>query len=456
MSGIRRARTEAARLGARPEIPRTETALLRRTRWRLMAWSGGTTLLVLLVLGAAIYVAASRSLAETGKQQLLARVEELAVNKLVTMSIGPPGAIAVTSDPSRAGVVFGGEASGTLAQVMPLAKFANEPGMGLSVVSRSVEGGDSTLITDAAMLAAVASGQTVIREISVGNAPFRVLATPIPTPQGMYVAVVLGDRTSEVGTLQTLLAVLLGGGLLVLAASLGLGYVYAGRALVPIRESLRRQREFAADASHELRTPLTITRAAIAELRRGRTDPATVDRVLDDLDAGTARIEHLVGDLLLLARTDAEAVDLEPVPTDLANLAAEATESLEPVAAARGIRLVLDVEPSPLAGDEVRLRQLVAILVDNAIRHTPDHGRVTVAVRPGAQLSVEDEGRGLHAADVEHIFERFWRAPDAPAGGTGLGLAIARWIVERHRGTISAGNRAKAPGARFVVRLPAG
>jgi signal transduction histidine kinase len=440
----------------RPDAPRGESALLGRTRWRLIAWSGGTTLLVLLVLGVAIYAATSSSLAETGRQQLQARVDELAFNKFTTVTGGPPAAISVTSDPSRAGVVFGGESSGTLAQVVPLAKFVNDPNMGLAVVKPQIAGGAPTMITDSTMLAAVASGRTVIREITVEATPFRVLAAPIATPDGIYVAVVLGDRTNEVGTLRTLLVVLLGGGLLVLAAALGFGYVYAGRALVPIRESLRRQREFAADASHELRTPLTITRAAIAELRRGRADPAIVDRALDDLDAGTARIEHLVGDLLLLARTDAEAVDLEPVPTDLANLAAEATESLEPVAAARGIRLVLDVEPSPLAGDETRLRQLVAILVDNAIRHTPDHGRVIVAVRPGAQLSVEDEGRGLHAADVEHVFERFWRAPDAPAGGTGLGLAIARWIVEHHRGTISAGNRPAARGARFVVRLPAG
>jgi two-component system sensor histidine kinase CiaH len=435
--------------------PRPESALLRRTRWRLMAWSGGTTLLVLLVLGVAIYVAASGSLAETGKQQLLDRVQELAFPKVLNVQGGPP-AIAVTSDPSSAGVVFGGETSGTLAQVVPLDKFANDPNMGLAVVNGDSGSGESTMITDASMLDAVAQGQTVIREITVGSTPFRVLATPVDTPFGPYVAVVLGDRTSEVGTLQTLLAVLLGGGILVLAASLGFGYMYAGRALVPIRESLRRQREFAADASHELRTPLTITRASIAELRRGRADPATVDRVIADLDAGTTRLEHLVGDLLLLARTDAETIELEPVPTDLANLAAEATESLEPVAAARGIRLVLDVQPSPLEGDEVRLRQLVGILVDNAIRHTPDRGRVTVAVRPGGNLTVEDEGKGLLATDAERVFERFWRAPDAPPGGTGLGLAIARWIVERHRGTITAGNRAMAPGARFAVRLPVG
>ncbi|MBA2719477.1 MAG: HAMP domain-containing histidine kinase [Chloroflexi bacterium] len=436
--------------------PRPESALLRRTRWRLIAWSGGTTLLVLLVLGVALYAAASGSLAQTGQQQLRDRVKELAANQISMTMGGPPGAIAVTNDPSKIGVVFGGQASGTLAQIVPLAKFATAPDMGLAIVSGDVGAGRTTRITDASMLAAVARGEMVIREITAGDTPFRVLAMPIETPVGTFVAIVIGDRTNEVGTLRTLLVVLLGGGLLVLLASLAFGYVYAGRALVPIRESLRRQREFAADASHELRTPLTITRASIAELRRGRDDQATIERVIVDLDAGTTRLEQLVGDLLLLARTDAEAIDLEPVPTDLAHLAAEATETLEPVAAARGIRLVLDVQPSPLEGDEVRLRQLVDILVDNAIRHTPDHGRVTVAVRPGGTLSVEDEGCGLRVADVERVFERFWRAPDAPAGGTGLGLAIARWIVERHRGTISAGNRTAAPGARFVVRLPAG
>ena len=232
--------------------------------------------------------------------------------------------------------------------------------------------------------------------------------------------------------------------------------MYAGRALVPIRESLERQREFAADASHELRTPLAITRAAIAELRRGRDDPATVDRAIEDLDAGAARMEHLVADLLLLARTDAEAVELAMADTDLANAAAEATESLEPVAAARGVRLVLDVAPAPVLGDEARLRQLAAILVDNAIRHSPSGSRVTVTAGPGASLTVEDEGPGIDPAHLDQVFERFWRAPDAPTGGTGLGLAIARWIAERHGGTIQASNRGGGrTGARFTVRLPA-
>ena len=437
------------RTAATPEAP-----VLRRTRRRLIAWSAGSTFVVLVVLGMAIYAAAASSLAATGEAQLEARAVEMTTVAFRTQ-LGVPGErmLAVTSDPSQPGVVIGGATSGTigfvtnqqLAPAMPIGNGVAVPGPGIVEAFRP----------DELTMAAIADGQRVLLETTIGDAPVRVLAQPIETPAGRLVAFVIADRTAELDTLRTLLIVLLGGGLAVLAASVAVGYVYAGRALVPIRESLERQREFAADASHELRTPLAITRAAIAELRRGRDDPATVDRAIDDLDAGAARMEHLVADLLLLARTDAEAVELAMTDTDLANVAAEATESLESVAAARDVRLVLDVVPAPVRGDESRLRQLAAILVDNAIRHSPAGGRVTVKAGPG-WLSVEDEGPGIDPAHLDQVFVRFWRAPDAPSGGTGLGLAIARWIAERHGGAIQAANRGGGQaGARFTVRLPA-
>ena len=432
-----------------------EAPILRRTRWRLIAWSAGSTLVVLLVLGVAIYVAAATSLAAAATAQLQARLADLTLASAavpVTGGEGPlTGTVTVTSDPGQPGVVFGGASSGTLAFVTSV----TAPTGGMIPGGRRGPAGD-LFIPDQELLAAAASGGTIVREGSIGSTPVRILAGSVPAGGATAVAVVIGDRTAELDTLRTLLVVLLGGGVAVLAASVAVGYVYAGRALVPIRESLRRQREFAADASHELRTPLAITRASIAELRRGRDDPATVDRALDDLDAGAARMELLVDDLLLLARTDAETVALVETDTDLALVAAEATEALEPVAAARGVRLVLDIEPAPLRGDEPRLRQLAGILVDNAIRHSPDGGRVTVTVRPGARLDVEDEGPGIEPEHIDRVFERFWRAPGSPAGGTGLGLAIARWIAEQHGGSISAANRGSAPGARFTVHLAGG
>jgi len=446
-----------ATLTARRHRPAStpEAPVLRRTRRRLITWSAGSTFVVLVVLGVAIYAAAASSLAATGERQLEARAVEMTNVAFRAQAMGPgERMLSVTSDPSQPGVVFGGATSGTIGFVVDQRLGPAVPiGTGVAVAAPGLV---EAFQPDDLTKAAIAEGQRVMLETTIGDAPVRVLAQPIDTPAGRLVAFVMADRTAELDTLRTLLLVLLGGGLAVLAASVAVGYVYAGRALVPIRESLERQREFAADASHELRTPLAITRAAIAELRRGRDNPATVDRAIDDLDAGAARMEHLVADLLLLARTDAEAVELAMADTDLANAAAEATESLEPVAAQRDVRLVLEVVPAPVRGDEARLRQVAAILVDNAIRHSPAGGRVTVTAGPGAWLSVEDEGPGIDPAHLDQVFERFWRAPDAPSGGTGLGLAIARWIAERHGGTIQATNRGGGqPGARFTVRLPA-
>ena len=168
------------------------------------------------------------------------------------------------------------------------------------------------------------------------------------------------------------------------------------------------------------------------------------------------RLGALVDDLLLLARTDSGTLDLSLAPTDLGEIALDASTGLATIATDRDVRVEVDAEPVPLIGDADRLRQLVRILGDNAVRHAPAGTTVSVAAhaRDGrADLVVEDRGPGFRDADLPHVFERFWRAPDAPAGGTGLGLTIAAWIVERHGGTIVAGNR-PGGGARIEVGLP--
>jgi signal transduction histidine kinase len=244
----------------------------------------------------------------------------------------------------------------------------------------------------------------------------------------------------------------------------GFGAVYARRALVPIRESLdsqrvalRRQREFAADASHELRTPLTVIRTSVEHLARHRTEPiGSVGTALDDIQAETDHLTHLVDDLLLLARSDSGVVELERVPVDLADVATDAAASLAAAAGRRGVRVEVDPAPLVVSGDPTRLRQLLMILLDNAVRHGPDGSLVRVTLRSddqSAAIVVEDEGPGLRPTDIPHLFERFWRAPDAPDGGTGLGLSIAAWIAERHGGRIEAANR-ESGGARFTVSLP--
>jgi signal transduction histidine kinase len=165
----------------------------------------------------------------------------------------------------------------------------------------------------------------------------------------------------------------------------------------------------------------------------------------------------IVEDLLLLARSDSGAVELERVPVDLSDVAVDGASTMSKLATDRGVRVEVDPQPAVVVGDPARLRQLVVILVDNAVRHSPPGGRVGVAVRieeGGASISVEDDGRGIRPEDLPHVFERFYRAPGSPGGGTGLGLAIAKWIVDRQGGRIEVTNRAEG-GAHFVVHLPA-
>jgi signal transduction histidine kinase len=275
---------------------------------------------------------------------------------------------------------------------------------------------------------------------------------------GTYVVQVVADRSAEERTLQVMYLVLAIGGLAALALALVGGRIYAERALQPIRGSLARQRDFAADASHELRTPLSVVRSSVDHLLRNPDRRVgEVGTALGDISSEVDRLSAMVGDLLLLARADSGAVELTKAPVDLADLATTALADLQPIAAQHEVTLQVDAVPGGVRGDADRLRQLVTILADNAIRHSPSGGTVVVQVaRTGKRevLAVEDEGPGIREEDLPHLFERFWRAPGAPEGGSGLGLAIASWIVTAHDGHISAANRPSG-GARFEVDLPA-
>ena len=420
-----------------------DAALLRRTRVRLLAWSAGLTILILVLLGTLVYGAVSRELANRGTAVLEARAEEVA------RIISRPGPL---PDRPPFGLTFGGEQSGTLTLAV------RPDGTSLGRLDE-VEG----LPVEASVEAARAGGQDV-RESLIEETPVRVYSLAVERRDGQWVVQVLGERVSEQRLLAALLSVLVLGSLAALALAVAAGWIYAGRALVPIRASidrreaaLRRQREFAANASHELRTPLTVIRTSVTDLRRNQDQPVgAVGTALEDIDAETAHLAALVDDLLLLARTDAGTIEIDRAPVDLAEVAVEAVGPLTAMAAERGVTLVADPLPAEVDGDALRLRQLVKILVHNAVAHTPGGGSVTVQVRPAdgaGVLVVEDDGPGIREEDLPHVFERFWRADDAPSGGTGLGLAIAAWIVTRHWGRISAGNR-PGGGARLEARIP--
>jgi signal transduction histidine kinase len=433
----------------------TDAGLLRGVGLRLVAWSGGSTLAVLLALGVALYLSVASSLEATGVAALDQRAQE--IRSFGQGPTGPRGA------GSPIDFFFGG--GGTFAIVITPTGDAIGP--------RQLAVPDGLPDTDAAS-AASSSGRDVRTSTITVRAPgdrsqtvpVRQLTIPLDTSEGRFFVQVLQDRTAEERTLQSLVLVLVLGGLVVVLVAAGFGAVYARRALVPIRDSLtaqraalRRQREFAADASHELRTPLTVIRSSVELLRRNPEQPvARVGEALTDIDAEVSHLASLVDDLLLLARSDSGAVTLERVPLHLDDVATDAASALAKPAGDAGVRIEVDPTPTPVVGDPARLRQLVTILVDNAIRHSPRDGVVRVVVRPdgaAASVAVEDQGPGVPPPDRERVFDRFWRGPGAPAGGTGLGLAIARWIAEHHQGSIAVEDAAGG-GARFLVRLPAG
>ncbi len=388
-------RSSTSRGDRRPASP--DAAMLQRVRWRLVAWSGGTTVVVIALLGAAVYAAAANSLAANSRSQLQTRATSL--ERCLTGAARGP-------DDCGPALAFsiGGPLAGTFGYVQrPDGRVIGPPQDGLP---------------DAGGLVAAGGGRD-IREVHPDSTHFRVLSESFLTPRGSYVVQIAQDITSERRTLDVLLIVLGVTGLLGLVGAMIVGAVYAERALVPIRDSIRRQ--------------------PLGDIR-------------DEVEHLTA----LVGDLLLLARTDSGVVELERQPLDLSDVAGEALGAVSSLAAARGVEMLLDPEPAQVVGDPLRLRQLVTILVDNAIAHSPAGGAVTVVVRggrDGVRLRVDDSGPGLLPNDIPRVFDRFWRASGAPAGGTGLGLAIANWIVERHGGSIAAANRPSG-GASFEVRLP--
>jgi signal transduction histidine kinase len=242
--------------------------------------------------------------------------------------------------------------------------------------------------------------------------------------------------------------------LLILAAS----WFLAGRALVPIRRALERQQQFTADASHELRTPLSVIDAGVQVLRRhpGQTIGDNGE-VLDSMADEAQRMGRLVASLLALARADSGEAEISPVEVDVDELVRAAARDLEPLAVMRGARIQLT---GPGAGralvDPDRFKQLILILVDNALTHASVRGTVEVACSRKDRslvLEVADRGPGIPANEREKVFERFYRLDPSRSGpGAGLGLSIARWIVTAHGGTITLHDN--HPGLRARVTLP--
>jgi signal transduction histidine kinase len=297
-----------------------------------------------------------------------------------------------------------------------------------------------------------------LNNVSADGGHYRFISEKIADGQWIHLGRSLEARDRQLRTLTIVFGVGGVGG--VLAAAVG-GVWLAGLALRPIRQSFERQRQFVSDASHELRTPLAVMRAN-GELLERHPEQSIGDN-MPQVEAITAEAEamtKLVEDLLTLARADEGRGAMAHEPVELDAVIEDLARDMTALAGTRGIELNTELRPARLEGDRLRLRQLGAILVDNALKYTPRGGTVslrTATSGKSVELVVSDTGPGIPVEEQGRIFDRFVRIDSArtrAAGGTGLGLAIAKWITEAHGGRIGVESH-PGHGAKFTVRLPA-
>jgi two-component system sensor histidine kinase BaeS len=220
------------------------------------------------------------------------------------------------------------------------------------------------------------------------------------------------------------------------------------------REDVLR-RQLLADVAHELRTPITILQAYCEQMADG-TEPATPAR-LGSLRDEVLRLGRLVADLETLAAAEAAGLHLVKAPTDLAAVAAHVAGLLAPAFAAEDGELKTDLQPAIVDADAARLSQIATNLLSNALKFSPPGGQVTLTVTPGnglARLDVSDEGPGIPADELPHVFERFWRgSAGRRASGSGIGLAVVAELARAHGGRAEVTSE-PGHGARFTVWLP--
>jgi len=428
-----------------------EARLFRGTRWRLVGWNLLVLGAILLILGVSIFALTSYRLRTEGDQLLRARTEVLR-RGLVLLR-------AVQRDAPLRPVLRGVVAEGVFYLVVDRRGH-------VLLNPQDVELG---VLPDMAAVAVATRRPNDLRTVDLGDGQLvRLYTVPLGEQYGGVYLQVGRSLTAERRAEQLLALTLLGGGLAGLGLAAVGGYFLAGRALVPIRQAFYRQQAFVADASHELRTPLTLIRANAEVLARHpeQTVGQNADLV-SDIVTETAHLSQLVSDLLTLARADAGQVVLSREPVALDQVVQDVGRRFAPLAEARRQTVeVLADKPCVVRGDAGRLHELVVILLDNAVQHGNEGGRIRVALEPArgqARLAVADDGPGIAPEHLPHLFERFYRVDRARSreqgkvrgGGTGsgLGLSIARWIVQAHGGRIQV-TSTLGLGTTFTVTLP--
>lgn len=306
-------------------------------------------------------------------------------------------------------------------------------------------------LTDKALAADSPRGR-----LKLGEAVYTYLRAPLENQQGSVV--VFHDTAEERRMLRGLLTALTVVGLICVLLSFGASYFLARRAIVPIEKAWQQQKDFLSDASHELRTPLSVTQANLDIVLGCQEETVASQRKwLDNIREELKQMTTLVNSLLFLARADSQRQSQDRRRFSLTSALVRAVAPFGPVAAAKGVDLSSTTGPALTGfGDEAQIKQVLGILIDNALRHTPPGGRVSVRLAASGKntvLEVADTGEGIAPEHLGKIFDRFYQVDKARHGGAGLGLSIAKWIVESHGGRICVKSQVGL-GTAFSLEFP--
>ena len=273
--------------------------------------------------------------------------------------------------------------------------------------------------------------------------------------------IVLMSKSFKQDMLWSLLKIFIGVGSLSLVVLFFISIYFTNKAINPLEETFKKQKQFIADASHELRTPLTIIKTNVSLLRENEMETIYSQRKwINYIDSQTSRMSTLINEMLSLANLDANRKKQERININLSKMLSETLLVFEVVIFEKGLILEEDiVDDIFINGEKDQIKKLISILMDNAIKYTNDNGKILVSLkseRNKAKLIIKNTGEGIKREHLEKIFERFYRVDDSRDRGTGeygLGLSIAKAIVDDHKGKIYAESIINNETS-FIVEFP--
>jgi len=301
----------------------------------------------------------------------------------------------------------------------------------------------------------------MLQETEAEGFYFRTIAIKAYHPNfGVITVQFTRNITSEKDMLQTLLLILVIGSSIGSVCAVGAGFFLAGRALVPIKNAWQKQQQFVSDASHELRTPLAVIQTKTDLLWRSPTSTIQ-DKAIDIsvISKEARRLSKLVANLLTLARSDSDQLEMKKKEFLLSQLLKDLIEHYSEIALYQEKELVLDAPSSVfLIGDKERIHQLMVILIDNAMKYTKEGGKILIFCSQTSHsvlIKVQDNGIGIEEENIPKIFDRFFQVDKSRTeeAGAGLGLAIAKWIIDKHNGKVKVQSKVGV-GTYFEIILP--